>query len=111
AAPSSSEGTAVGGAVAITWSEHDTNARLGDDANAKLTGDAEVSASHSAQLRTQVDSEASGKGAGIGVSVAVAIGLDDTRAAIGGDVDAGGKATVIAAHSVTSDTPAAGSAQ
>ena len=108
----SSGGTAIGGAVAFSWSEHDTVARLGDGTNLKLSGDAGISASHSADLTTRVDSEASGKGAGIGVSVAIVVGLDDTAAVLGGKLESSaGKATVIAAHAVSSDVEAKGSAK
>ena len=111
AGASSSSGNAIGGAVAITYGEHHTTARLGDGTNLKLSGNLDVSATHAAKVNTTVDSEASGKNAGIGVSIAVAIGIDETRAAVGGAVDAGGTATVVARHSLLSETTAKGSAK
>jgi len=107
----SSGGTAIGGAVAISYGAHDTLARLGDGTDLKLTGNLEVSAAHENRMSTITDSEASGKGAGIGVSVAIGIGVDDTRAAVAGKIDAGGAATVIATHSLFADTTAKGSAK
>ena len=107
----SSGDTAIGGAVSVIYGEHHSTARLGDGVDIDLSGDLNVSASHAAEMKSTVDSEASGKNAGIGVSIAVAIGVDDTRAAVGGKVDADGKATIIATHSLLSEAQAKASAK
>src|SRR6185503_7709181 len=107
----SSKGNAIGGAVAVTFGEHHTTARLGDDVNIKLIGALDVSAEHETDMKATVDSASSGKNASIGVSVAVAIGLDTTNASVGGTVDAGGTATVLANHRSASATMANASAK
>src|SRR5437773_1942234 len=71
----SSGDTAIGGAVSVIYGEHHSTARLGDGVDIDLSGDLNVAASHAAEMKSTVDSEASGKNAGIGVSIAIATGV------------------------------------
>jgi hypothetical protein len=76
--------TGVGGAVAVTYVESVTKARVGSGAgNFSMTGGAlTVTADHTATILTQADGEAAGDDVGVGVSVALNIGFDESSATV-----------------------------
>ena len=109
--------TAVGGGVAVTYIEADTDARIGTGTgDFSMTGGAlSVTANRAANYTTRADGEAAGGNVGVGASVALNIGQDDTDATVSRAMTTGtntaASATVATTATVASITESKASAK
>ncbi|MEL6550929.1 MAG: hypothetical protein AAFQ54_11870 [Pseudomonadota bacterium] len=105
--------TSIGGAVAITYVENTTLARIGaGGGNLALTGGTlSAIADHEATVMTMADGEAAGGNVGVGASVALNIGDDDTDAEIARSVTGAGAVVVTGRAILTSITESRASAK
>src|SRR5204862_492220 len=98
--------TGVAGAVAVSVGVLTHEAVVHKGATVTLGGgDLDIKAANTTDSITIATPRGAG-GAG-----AIALGFDDTTAAVGGKIDAGGKATVVATHTLLSEATANASAK
>ena len=88
-------GTGVGGAIAITVAENDTQARLGSGTGLDVTGKVDVSANHHGASATTADGKSSG-GTAVGAAIALSIVDDSALASTARNISADGAVSLTA---------------
>ena len=89
----------VGAAIAMAISIPDTTAIIGTGNDLKLTGNLDISSTHSGSSASTADAKVAGSGAAVGASIAINAITDSATATLSRNVTAGGTATVAAQNS------------
>jgi hypothetical protein len=105
-----SDGTGVGGAVAISVVQNATEARLGSGAALSVLGGVEVLSAHHGSSTTEADGTALGADAAVGAAIALGFVSDSASAQVERDMSAGGGLSVGARADGTSRSQAKASA-
>ena len=103
-------GVGIGGAIAITVSNTDTKADIGSGNKLTLTGDLDVSATHSGKTVTKADGSASGGAAAVGIALGLNIVNDSTLAVTSREIEATGDISFKAHAAASTEASAKASA-